>query len=79
MRSFWRSLIRPSPIEIPTLKRCALTLRGPDAPPNMPLEDFWLTQNEGDKNTNNYLVWEYKAAAAEYGLSCRAAACHGTA
>ncbi len=50
----------------PDLEALRLTLRGPDAPPNMPLEDFWLTQNEGDKNTNNYLVWEYKAAAAEY-------------
>ncbi len=50
----------------PDREALRLALRGPDAPPNIPLEDFWLTQNEGDKNTINNLVWQYKAAAADY-------------
>ena len=43
-----------------------LTLRGPDAPPNVPAEEFWLVQTEGDKNTVNGLIGQYKAAAADY-------------
>ena len=43
-----------------------LTLRRPDAPPNIPIEEFWLVQTEGDKNTVNGLIRQYKAAAADY-------------
>ena len=50
----------------PEREALRLTLRGSDAPPNIPAEDFWLTQTEGDKNTINRLIWQYKAAAAGY-------------
>lgn len=50
----------------PDREALRLTLRGSDAPPNIPLEDFWLTQTEGDKNTVNGLIGQYKAAAADY-------------
>jgi len=55
-----------SPHADPDREALRLALRGPEAPPNIPLEDFWRTQNEGDKNTNNSLVWQYKLAAADY-------------
>ena len=50
----------------PDREALRLTLRGSDAPPNIPAEDFWLTQTEGDKNTINGLINQYKAAAADY-------------
>ncbi len=50
----------------PDREALRLTLRGSDAPANIPLEDFWLTQTEGDKNTVNGLINQYKAAAADY-------------
>ena len=56
----------PEPHADPHREALRLTLRGPDAPPNVPPEEFWLVQNEGDKNTANGLVRQYKAAAADY-------------
>ena len=50
----------------PNREALRLTLRGPDAPPNIPADDFWLAQTEGDKNTVNNLIQQYKAAAADY-------------
>ena len=56
----------PEPHADPRREALRLTLRGPDAPPNVPPEEFWLVQSEGDKNTANGLVRQYKDAAADY-------------
>ena len=56
----------PEPHADPHREVLRLTLRGPDAPPDVPAEEFWLVQTEGDKNTANGLVRQYKAAAADY-------------
>ena len=56
----------PEPHADPHREALRLTLRGPDAPPNVPAEEFWLVQTEGDKNTVNGLIRQYKAAAADY-------------
>ncbi len=35
-------------------------LRGPDAPPDVPVEDFASIQTEGDANTTRDLQWQYE-------------------
>ena len=41
-------------------------LRGDDAPTNIPVEDFWWIQNEGDSNVMKALKWQYNAVMTEW-------------
>ncbi len=41
-------------------------LRAPDAPTNIPFEDFWWIQNEGDSNVMKALKWQYNAVMTDW-------------
>jgi len=49
-------------------EKLRLVLRGPDTPTNVPFEDFWWIQNEGDSNVVKQLGWQYKAVMLEWSL-----------
>ncbi|MEZ5394455.1 MAG: PSD1 and planctomycete cytochrome C domain-containing protein [Bryobacterales bacterium] len=51
----------------PAKEKLRLALRGPDAPTNVPFEDFWWIQNEGDSNTVKNLTWQYFAVMSDWG------------
>ena len=52
----------------PEAKRESLrqVLRGVDAPTNIPVEDFWWIQNEGDSNVMKALKWQYDAVMTDW-------------
>ncbi len=47
-------------------ERLRLALRGPTAPTNVPFEDFWWIQNEGDSNVVKALKWQYNAVMTDW-------------
>ena len=44
-----------------------LAMRGNGSPTDVPLEDFWWVQNEGDGNVMKALKWQYEAVLNEWG------------
>ena len=50
----------------PDREALRLVLRGEESAPNIPLEDFWKIQTEGDSNTVNNLTRSYRGVAADY-------------
>ena len=58
---------RSEPWDDPEKENLRLALRGPDAPTNIPFEDFWWIQNEGDSNTVKNLTWQYNAVMSDWG------------
>ena len=58
---------RPEPWESPEKEALRLVLWGPGAPTNIPFEDFWWIQNEGDSNTVKNLTWQYNAVMSDWG------------
>ena len=51
----------------PAKERLRQLLRADGAPTNVPIEDFWWIQNEGDSNTLKILGWAYKAVMTDWG------------
>jgi len=47
-------------------ERFRLLLHGDGAPTNIPFEDFWWVQNEGDSNTLKSLGWAYKEVMTDW-------------
>ena len=47
-------------------ERLRQALRGDEAPTNVPLEDFWWIQNEGDSNVVKALKWQYHAVMTDW-------------
>ena len=47
-------------------ERLRQALRGPGAPTNIPLEDFWWIQNEGDSNVMKALKWQYHGVMLDW-------------
>ena len=47
-------------------ERLRQALRGADAPTNVPLEDFWWIQNEGDSNVMKALKWQYHGVMTDW-------------
>ena len=56
--------MRPGPT--PSANACGRPLRGDEAPTNVPLEDFWWIQNEGDSNVVKALKWQYYAVMTDW-------------
>jgi hypothetical protein len=61
------SASRAEPWPDPKKEALRQTLWGPDAPANVPFEDFWWIQNEGDSNTVKNLTWQYNAVMSDWG------------
>ncbi len=58
---------RAEPWADPGKEALRQVLWGPDAPANVPFEDFWWIQNEGDSNTVKNLTWQYNAVMSDWG------------
>ncbi len=50
----------------PTKESLRLALRGNGSPTDVPIEDFWWVQNEGDSNVVKTLKWQYNAVMREW-------------
>ena len=50
----------------PKREALRLALRGNGSPTDVPLEDFWWVQNEGDSNVMKNLKWQYEAVMHEW-------------
>ena len=50
----------------PEREALRLALRGNGSPTDVPLEDFWWVQNEGDSNVMKNLKWQYEAVMHEW-------------
>ena len=50
----------------PEREALRLALRGNGSPTDVPLEDFWWVQNEGDSNVMKALKWQYEAVMHEW-------------
>ncbi len=57
---------RAEPYDDPAKEALRLALWGDDAPTNIPFEDFWWVQNEGDANVVKDLKWQYNAAMSDW-------------
>ena len=51
----------------PQREALRLALRGTGSPTDVPIEDFWWVQNEGDSNVVKALKWQYEAVMHEWG------------
>ena len=58
---------RAEPWAEPATEQLRQLLRADGAPTNVPLEDFWWIQNEGDSNTLKALGWAYKGVMTDWG------------
>ena len=58
---------RAEPWDDPAKEALRQALWGPDAPVNLPFEDFWWIENEGDSNTVKNLTWQYNAVMSDWG------------
>ena len=50
----------------PEREALRLALRGNGSPTDIPLEDFWWIQNEGDSNVMKALKWQYDAVVHDW-------------
>ena len=50
----------------PEREALRLALRGNGSPTDIPLEDFWWVQNEGDSNVMKGLKWQYDAVMRDW-------------
>lgn len=57
---------RPEPWDDPRREALRQVLWGADAPTNIPFEDFWWIQTEGDSNTVKQLTWQYEGVLAQW-------------
>lgn len=57
---------RPEPWEEATKERLRAVLWADDAPVNVPREDFWWIQNEGDSNVVKQLKWQYHQVMTDW-------------
>ncbi|MBI1355809.1 MAG: DUF1553 domain-containing protein [Acidobacteria bacterium] len=57
---------RPEPWPGPEKESLRQLLWGDDAPTNVPFEDFWWIQTEGDSNTVKQLTWQYEGVLADW-------------
>lgn len=57
---------RPEPWDDAEQERLRQALYGADAPTNVPFEDFWWVQTEGDSNTVKALTWQYEGVLAQW-------------
>jgi len=57
---------RREPWSEPERESLRLLLHAEGAPTNVPLEDFWWVQNEGDSNTLKALGWAYKEVMTDW-------------
>ncbi len=51
----------------PEREALRLALRGNGSPTDIPTEDFWWIQNEGDSNVMKSLKWQYDAVMRDWG------------
>ena len=51
----------------PRREALRLALRGNGSPTDVPFEDFWWVQDEGDSNVVKALKWQYEAVVREWG------------
>ena len=51
----------------PQRETLRLALRGTGSPTDIPVEDFWWVQNEGDSNVMKGLKWQYDAVMRDWG------------
>ena len=52
----------------PEREALRLALRGNGSPTDIPLEDFWWVQNEGDSNVMKALRWQYHTVVFDWSL-----------
>ena len=52
----------------PQREALRLALRGNGSPTDIPVEDFWWVQNEGDSNVMKALKWQYEAVMYDWSL-----------
>ena len=57
---------RPEPWDDPAQEALRRVLWGADAPTNIPFDDFWWIQTEGDSNTVKQLTWQYEGVLAQW-------------
>ena len=50
----------------PEKEALRLAMRGSGSPTDVPIEDFWWVQNEGDGNVMKALKWQYEAVLHEW-------------
>jgi len=57
---------RPEPWADPAQEKLRQALWGDGAPTNVPFEDLWWVQTEGDSNTVKALTWQYEGVLAQW-------------